>query len=293
MITEAMEKVIELAQPEIMEIKDRSYSTKPLFPVREPIPDILGDIRTLTGLADYLESNVDKLEMAQLLFHIQGPTEVYLYSRLTGEFLTRPRYLIATADVPDFHYGHYYDIEKFIIKLQTAFLSSEPQGQLLSIVGNLKDSNTKKFKDDGVTQEVTIAGKKLAAKRRRPLVKPHKAPRYDDVYFEGLAWLDSLAGKAIPEGESEAVFSDSIKTGITRVEETEIPNPIILQPYRTFLEIEQPASPFIFRLKAGPNEASPVCAALFEADGGVWRLQAITRIRDWIKGAVSGVAVIA
>jgi len=239
MITEAMEKVIELAQPEIMEIKDRSYSTKPLFPVREPIPDILGDIRTLTGLADYLESNVDKLEMAQLLFHIQGPTEVYLYSRLTGEFLTRPRYLIATADVPDFHYGHYYDIEKFIIKLQTAFLSSEPQGQLLSIVGNLKDSNTKKFKDDGVTQEVTI------------------------------------------------------KTGITRVEETEIPNPIILQPYRTFLEIEQPASPFIFRLKAGPNEASPVCAALFEADGGVWRLQAITRIRDWIKGAVSGVAVIA
>lgn len=55
-----------------------------------------------------------------------------------------------------------------------------------------------------------LAGKKLAAKRRRPLVKPHRTPRYDDVYFEGLAWLDSLAGKAIPEGESEAVFSDSI-----------------------------------------------------------------------------------
>lgn len=55
-----------------------------------------------------------------------------------------------------------------------------------------------------------LASKKLAIKRRNPLVKPHKAPRYDDVYFKGLEWLDSLAGQKISEGEGEAVFSDSI-----------------------------------------------------------------------------------
>ena len=55
-----------------------------------------------------------------------------------------------------------------------------------------------------------LAKIKLAAKRRKSLVKPHKPPRYDDVYFEGLVWLDSLAGEKIIDGESEAVFSDSI-----------------------------------------------------------------------------------
>jgi hypothetical protein len=25
-------------------------------------------------------------------------------------------------------------------------------------------------------------------------VQPHPAPRYDDVFFEGVAWLDALAG---------------------------------------------------------------------------------------------------
>ena len=54
------------------------------------------------------------------------------------------------------------------------------------------------------------SAEKLAAKRKRRLVKPPISSRYDDVYFEGLEWLDSLAGAKMPEGEKEAVFSDSI-----------------------------------------------------------------------------------
>ena len=237
MIKEAMEKVVELATPKILEINERSYSSKAIIPIKEPLPATLGDVHTLTGLTDYLKNNVDELDMSQLLIHVQGPTQVVLYERLTEDFFGRPHYLTATAECPDFHYDHYYDVEMFIIKLQAMFLASDPQRQLLSIVGNLKDSNTTKFKDDGVTQEVTV------------------------------------------------------KAGITRVEETEIPNPIVLQPWRTFLEIVQPESLFVFRLKAGPA-GSPVCA-LFEADGGAWRLKAIERIRDWIKKMAPDVAIIA
>ena len=53
--------------------------------------------------------------------------------------------------------------------------------------------------------------------------------------------------------------------------------PIVrLQPYRTFLEVEQPTSEFLLRVgKEGG-------ISLHEADGGVWRLEAKHRIADWL-----------
>ena len=42
------------------------------------------------------------------------------------------------------------------------------------------------------------------------LINPVKNPRYDDVYFEGIAWLDSLAGEPFSEGEYIAEFSEEV-----------------------------------------------------------------------------------
>lgn len=64
-----------------------------------------------------------------------------------------------------------------------------------------------------------VAAEKLVAKRRKPLVAPVMKPRYDNVYFEGLEWLDSLAGAQITQGEREAVFSDSIWKSPARQDE--------------------------------------------------------------------------
>jgi hypothetical protein len=51
---------------------------------------------------------------------------------------------------------------------------------------------------------------RLSAKRKHSLVKPPISPRYDEVYFEGLKWLDSLAGEKLQEGEKGVSLSDSI-----------------------------------------------------------------------------------
>lgn len=77
-------------------------------------------------------------------------------------------------------------------------------------------------------------------------------------------------------GFSQAV---TVQTGITSVEDVKVPNPVTLAPYRTFLEVEQPSSEFIFRMKDGPR------AALFEADGGVWRNVAINNIKNYLQEA--------
>lgn len=68
-----------------------------------------------------------------------------------------------------------------------------------------------------------------------------------------------------------------IKTGVASINEVLVPNPVTLTPYRSFQEIEQVESKFIFRMQSGPR------AALFEADGNMWRNEAMIRIKEYLK----------
>lgn len=82
----------------------------------------------------------------------------------------------------------------------------------------------------------------------------------------------------------------TVKVGVSRVENIAVPNPVTLAPFRTFLEIEQPASRFVFRMRSG-NEA-PACA-LFEADGGTWKNTATLKIKEWLAEQTKSIAIIA
>ncbi|WP_430535935.1 hypothetical protein [Listeria rocourtiae] len=79
-------------------------------------------------------------------------------------------------------------------------------------------------------------------------------------------------------GVSQSVVAS---TGIANVENILVPNPVKLAPYRTFTEVEQPESLFVFRMQDGPR------AALFEADGGAWKNQAIKAIETFLKDKLS------
>lgn len=58
-------------------------------------------------------------------------------------------------------------------------------------------------------------------------------------------------------------------------------NPIVrLMPYRTFREVQQPESDFLFRVLNDKR------FALYEADGGVWKLEAKDNIRDYLEKAL-------
>jgi hypothetical protein len=68
-----------------------------------------------------------------------------------------------------------------------------------------------------------------------------------------------------------------VKSGIASVAEMPLPNPIALQPFRTFIEIEQPESIFVVRAHKGPE------FSLFLADGGLWKLKAIQSIKEYFR----------
>lgn len=78
-------------------------------------------------------------------------------------------------------------------------------------------------------------------------------------------------------GDNGIAQAVTIKTGVASADNVLVPNPVTLAPYRTFLEVTQPESRFIFRMKDGPT------GAIFEADGGAWRNQAIVNIREYLK----------
>lgn len=87
--------------------------------------------------------------------------------------------------------------------------------------------------------------------------------------------IDEETGE-ITTGDDGISQQVTIKTGVATVGNAIVPNPVTLKPYRTFVEVEQPESKFIFRMKDGPT------AALFEADGGVWRNKAMHEIKKYI-----------
>ena len=51
---------------------------------------------------------------------------------------------------------------------------------------------------------------------RDSLVKPPRQPRYDEVFEQGVKWLDGLAGEKFKEGQVEVEFDDSVWKSSTR-----------------------------------------------------------------------------
>jgi len=109
---------------------------------------------------------------------------------------------------------------------------------------------------------------------------------------ELIRLLASIRENSVRDTVDDGVAQE-VKTaaGVTLVDRTKVPNPIRLRPFRTFLEIEQPESLFVLRLLSGGGER-PKCA-LFEADGGAWKLEAIKSISTWLKEKLPTIAIVA
>lgn len=91
---------------------------------------------------------------------------------------------------------------------------------------------------------------------------------------------EEAVGQFDDDGTTQTVTA---RAGIARVDVIPVPNPVSLKPYRTFVEIDQPSSPFVLRLKPGMSTGAMPTCALFEADGGKWKLAAIEAIAKYLR----------
>ena len=96
------------------------------------------------------------------------------------------------------------------------------------------------------------------------------------------------AGSVAEYGDDGVSQKATVKTGIASKGEALVPSPARLMPFRTFVEVEQPVSSFIFRMKEDKYSKGIQCA-LFEADGGAWKLEAMQAIKSYLDGELEGV----
>lgn len=112
------------------------------------------------------------------------------------------------------------------------------------------------------------------------------------VYIESETRSNLL--KLVGNLKTEAIKTQSddgisqlvqVRQGVATVGEEVVPNPVTLKPFRTFTDVIQPESEFVFRLKQ--DNRGEVVAALFEADGGVWKNIARETIKQFLHDNLS------
>lgn len=230
-IKEALEYIVGMRKPEIVEVNGETYADKQLTRVVHNPKAVEIEMSTLTSLVEYIKGNIDKME-DKMIVHVVSPTDVRLYSSLD---LDRSReYMVHVSHgTPRFDFGKFIDHETFCINIQSKFIRDDETDRelILKFSGTVEDGSVAQYGDDGVTQKATV------------------------------------------------------KTGISSKADAVVPNPVRLRPYRTFPEVEQPASDFIFRMKS--DKCYGIQCAVFEADGGAWKNEAMENIKKYLQNELS------
>ena len=95
------------------------------------------------------------------------------------------------------------------------------------------------------------------------------------------------SGTIADYGDDGVSQKATVRTGVASKADAVVPSPVSLKPYRTFTEVDQPESNFVFRMKEDKYEG--VQCALFEADGGAWKLHAMESIQEYLEEQLEGV----
>lgn len=102
---------------------------------------------------------------------------------------------------------------------------------------------------------------------------------------DGTAYLLDLLRRMTNENSVSSTDNGVTQTvdarqGVALSAKVEVKPRVLLRPFRTFLEVEQPESEFLLRVDAEKG------IGLFEADGGIWKLEAKRNIAEYFAKAM-------
>lgn len=123
--------------------------------ITEPQPHELS-LNTLTGLIDYIKSEIDmdSMDQASQFVHVVNFNRVSLRTHLFGEWLQRSKLITCVSH--DYPGTHWMPVEDFIIHLNSNFERSEDHDYLTRLVSGVKIGGDKTIKDNGATQTAVV-----------------------------------------------------------------------------------------------------------------------------------------
>lgn len=221
----AIEKIVGLSAPNIIEENDYTYTDKELYPVRTPKVGTLV-FHTLKGLVDVLTTERIVFN-APVIVSVIEEDKVEVHSAIELFDRSREKPYECHAELVSIPFDKQLDYETMMITLKSKFVQTPELLELVKLLGTITEENSAQTSDDGFSQSVVVR-----------------------------------KGIALKEGKTI--------------------NPIVkLKPYRTFNEVEQPESEFLLRLSEGGR------VALYEADGGAWKLQARKNVAGYLRNALT------
>lgn len=105
-----------------------------------------------------------------------------------------------------------------------------------------------------------------------------------------LRIASSLTAERVVTSDDDGISQGvGLKAGVSLKTAETLKNRVKLAPFRTFREVAQPISEFVFRVKQDGDQMPKL--ALFEADGGAWKLEARENIARFLSAGIPGATV--
>ena len=219
----------------------------------------------------------------QTLLDLVPPTQIELHGL---PYATRSLSVVAPPLAPAFSVG---TLDGFVNLLESGVDAFEPDATLIHIARvELVDRKADSYGRRKVRAVATLT------EGVTQFTFNQYTPQEDFIiglqsHFQKTADLDGLldlashitAKESVKQVDSGVSQEVTVQRGSAFKEEVEVKARVTLKPYRTFRELDQPASDFIFRVKDNAR------LALFEADGGAWKIAAIGLISAWLANRIN------
>lgn len=166
MNAETIEKILEIAKPEIHEIHwdgpdgpAITFASKAFYKIEDapPLPPTLA-VQTLQSLVDITKQSIQEdIALEDVLVHVISPTRVEIIGREYDKYRRRPVYVV--SQMPElerkFPFGNWLKQEDFIIGLQACFAESADVTEIIQLASSLASEDRLQVEDTGLSQNVT------------------------------------------------------------------------------------------------------------------------------------------
>lgn len=252
MLEKAFEWIKRESAPMLTEVGGAMWTNKRLSKVENIKSIDKVEFFTLTSLVDYLRSGIDVPNgfVNHIFINVAGPDHVTVYSEACAANFYR------RTDIADV---------KAVLPVVKIGKWVDQAEFCIMMRANFIDSN---YKDEDETILLPDTDKDALIRVASNIVSGTIA-QYEDT---------GISQKA------------TIKTGIQEAEDRLLPEKVMLRPYRTFLEVEQPRSEFLFR--AQDSRCDGVQLSLHEADGGRWKIDAMAAVKGYLEDRLADLTYI-